>query len=102
MRNSTTITNRENTNNSEATINDATEHASKPTPSVDIPISDNLQTKFWRIETDEIDANSLECDPELRPQIWDYHINQRDEIRRVYTLHQAWSILTLALFNFKS
>ena len=46
---------RKNTNNSEANTDDASE----PTPSVDIPISDNLQTKFRRIETDEIDANSL-------------------------------------------
>jgi hypothetical protein len=67
---------RKNTNNSEANTDDTSE----PTPSIDIPIFDNLQTKFRRIETDEIDANSLECDPGLRLQIWDNYVNQRDEI----------------------
>ncbi len=49
-------------------------HWNQP-PNVDIPISDNLQTKFRRIETNEIDANSLECNPGLRLQIWDYYVN---------------------------
>ncbi len=66
MRKSTTNTNffkRKNTNNLEANTDDASE----PTLSFDIPVSDNLQTKFQRIETNEIDANSLERDPGLHP-----------------------------------
>ncbi|CAL8162116.1 unnamed protein product [Prunus armeniaca] len=39
-----------------------------------------------RIETidNEVDISTLERDPGLRPQIWNYPINQRDEIRRAY------------------
>ena len=50
---------------------------------VDVPIS---QTQFQRI-----DLNSLDYDPGTRKQIWEYHVNQRDEIQRAYIkkgLHQ--------------
>ncbi|XP_042410355.1 zinc finger MYM-type protein 1-like [Zingiber officinale] len=40
--------------------------------------------RFKNTETEEVDLDSLECDPGLRRQIWEYHPNQRDEIRRVY------------------
>ena len=43
---------------------------------VDIPIS---QTQFQRVDID-----SLDYDPGTRKQIWEYHVNQRDEIRRAY------------------
>ena len=43
---------------------------------VDVPIS---QTQFQRVDLD-----SLDYDPETRKQIWEYHVNQRDEIRRAY------------------
>ena len=46
---------------------------------VDIPIQENLQSKFQKIDT-----ISLERDPGLRQQIYDYHVNQCDEIRRAY------------------
>ena len=36
---------------------------------VDVPISNNLQTKSRRIETNEIDISSLEHNPRLCPQI---------------------------------
>ena len=50
---------------------------------VDVPIS---QTQFQRVNLD-----SLDCDLGTRKQIWEYHVNQRDEIRRAYIkrgLHQ--------------
>ena len=50
---------------------------------VDVPIS---QTQFQRVDLD-----SLDYDPGTRKQIWEYHVNQRDEIRRAYIkkgLHQ--------------
>ena len=62
---------RKNTNNSEANTDDASE----PTSSVNFPIYDNLQTKFRRIKTNEIDISSFKRDPGLHPQIWDYHDN---------------------------
>ena len=39
---------------------------------VDIPIS---QTQFQRVDID-----SLDYDPGTHKQIWEYHVNQHDEI----------------------
>lgn len=94
MGKSTTITHffkRKNLNDSEATTSDAT----LPTTNADIPIPENIEIpipenvdiliqenphpKFQKIDT-----SLLERDPGLRQQIWDYHVNQRDEIRRAY------------------
>ncbi|KAG7943691.1 hypothetical protein I3843_15G055900, partial [Carya illinoinensis] len=36
------------------------------------------------LNSKEIDISSLQRDPGLRPPIWDYPVNQRDEIRRAY------------------
>ena len=36
------------------------------------------------LEINEIDLNTLERDPSLRKQIYDYSANQRDTIRRAY------------------
>ena len=46
--------------------------------------SNNLQTKFRRIETNEIDTNLLTRNLELHLQIWDYHVDQCDEIWWAY------------------
>ena len=43
---------------------------------VDVPIS---QAQFQRVDLD-----SLDYDPGTRKQIWEYHVNQRDEFRRAY------------------
>ena len=48
----------------------------------DIPILENnhiSQTQFQKVDLD-----SLDYDPGARKQIWEYHVNQRDEIRRAY------------------
>ena len=42
---------------------------------VDIPIPENPKPKFQKIDT-----SLLEWGPELCQQIWDYHVNQHDEI----------------------
>ncbi|KAH7857891.1 hypothetical protein Vadar_017632 [Vaccinium darrowii] len=55
-----------------------------PITDVDPPISELLPTKTRRVEIVEIDLSSLERDPGLRKSIYDYHITQRDEIRRAY------------------
>lgn len=57
-------------------------HISK---NVDIPISDNLQPKFQKIDT-----SLLERDIGLHQQIWDYHVNQCDEIWQAYINHGAF------------
>ena len=46
------------------------------------PISENdhiSQTQFQKVDLDFLDF-----DPRTRKQIWEYHVNQRDEIRRAY------------------
>ena len=45
---------------------------------VDVPI---YQTLFQRIDLD-----SLDYDPGTRKQIWEYHVNQHDEIRWAYII----------------
>ncbi|XP_024164732.1 zinc finger MYM-type protein 1-like [Rosa chinensis] len=40
--------------------------------------------KFSRTEINEIEIDSLERDPGKRPQIWEYHPNLQDEVRRAY------------------
>ena len=102
MGKSTTTTHffkRKNLNDSKASASDATlptTNANIPIPenvditipenvnipiseSVDIPIPENPQPKFQKIDT-----NSLEQVLRLHQQIWDYHVNQHDEIRRAY------------------
>ena len=56
----------------------------KSTNCSETPISENPLTKSQRTEIKESENNALERDPGLRPQIGEYHINQRDEIRRAY------------------
>ena len=38
--------------------------------------SENSQTKFWKITTDKICISSLQCDPKLHLQMWDYDVNE--------------------------
>jgi len=53
-------------------------------PTSDIIVSENSSKKSRRIDVNEFDISSLEFDPGLRRQIWEYNVNQRDEIRRAY------------------
>ena len=81
MRKLTTIVDffkRKNTQSLEANVSDIS------SPTSDILISKNSSTKFWKVDVNEIDISSLERDLGLRPQIWDYDVNQRNEIRRAY------------------
>ncbi|OIV97197.1 hypothetical protein TanjilG_28948 [Lupinus angustifolius] len=45
---------------------------------------DQQPSKVQKVSIGEHDINSLERDPGKRPQIWEYPVNQRDEIRRAY------------------
>jgi hypothetical protein len=51
---------------------------------IDAPVIDERPSKCPRIQLEEIDVTSLEPDPGLRPQIWEFPINLQDEIRRAY------------------
>ena len=42
------------------------------------------QPKKPCLEMNDVDLNTLERDPSLRIQIYDYPINQRDTVRRAY------------------
>jgi hypothetical protein len=53
-------------------------------PTSDIPKFENSPKRFQRVDSNKFDINSLEFDSGLRCQIWEYDVNQRDEIRRVY------------------
>ncbi|XP_026442252.1 uncharacterized protein LOC113341703, partial [Papaver somniferum] len=53
-----------------------------PGTSTEIPIPDN-QTTNSPTGIDSI-ISRLQRDPGLRPQIWEYNVNHRDEIRRAY------------------
>ena len=49
-----------------------------PPSNIDIQISENPHKKSRKLEINEIDSCLMKHDPKLRPQIWDYHVNQRD------------------------
>jgi hypothetical protein len=53
-------------------------------PNSDIPIYENSPKKSQRVDANQFDISSLEYDLGLRRQIWNYNVNQRDEIRRAY------------------
>ncbi|KAL4639681.1 hypothetical protein ACB092_03G235900 [Castanea dentata] len=48
---------------------------------LDVPFEENSQTKFQKVDMSSL---QLERDPGLRRQIYTYHVDQRDEIRRRY------------------
>ena len=48
---------------------------------LDVPIEQNSQTKFQKVDMSSL---QLELNPGLRKQIYTYHVDQRDEIRRCY------------------
>ncbi|XP_020272615.1 zinc finger MYM-type protein 1-like [Asparagus officinalis] len=69
-------------------------HAAPITPSLasndnDLP-SENPPKRFRNPDGEEVDLNSLERDPGLRRQIWEYPLDQREEIRRAYLNLKAY------------
>ncbi|OMO56408.1 Zinc finger MYM-type protein [Corchorus olitorius] len=55
----------------------------------DSPSVEANTSKYPRLETKDhsnhsFDINNLERDPGLRPQIWEYPVNQQDEVIRAY------------------
>jgi hypothetical protein len=42
---------------------------------IDAPVIDERPSKCPRIQLEEIDTTSLEPDPDLRPQIWEFPVN---------------------------
>lgn len=66
-------------------------HPSQPTPmpqasevSPQASKPDERPLKCRRIQPEEMDAINIERDPGLRPMIWEFPLNQRDEIQRAY------------------
>ncbi|XP_074339774.1 uncharacterized protein LOC141677662 [Apium graveolens] len=55
--------------------------------------SQSQPRKSPRIDKNENDINSIERDPGLRRQIWDYPIEKRDEIRRAYIKSGPYQIV---------
>ncbi|XP_062147873.1 uncharacterized protein LOC133856850 [Alnus glutinosa] len=54
---------------------------------------------WLEVDVNEFDISSLEFDPGLRSQIWDYNVNQQDEIRKAYIKADAAFCLPCFLFN---
>ncbi|XP_059435181.1 uncharacterized protein LOC132168112 [Corylus avellana] len=50
------------------------------------PIAETQEIHFKssKLNVNEVDVSSIERDPGLRPPMWDYPVNRRDEIRRAY------------------
>ncbi|XP_050289748.1 uncharacterized protein LOC126727891 [Quercus robur] len=51
---------------------------------VDVPIPENADIPISQTQFQRIDLDSLDYDPGTHKQIWEYHVNQHDEIRRAY------------------
>ena len=51
---------------------------------MNFPILENVDVPVSQAQFQRIDLDSLDYDPRTRKQIWEYHVNQRDEIRRAY------------------
>ncbi|XP_030964805.1 zinc finger MYM-type protein 1-like [Quercus lobata] len=72
-------------NSSEVNVELPTTNVAIPIPeNVDVPIPENADVPISQTQFQRIDLDSLDYDPGTRKQIWEYHVNQRDEIRRAY------------------
>ncbi|XP_030945714.1 uncharacterized protein LOC115970193 [Quercus lobata] len=72
-------------NSSEVNVELPTTNVAIPIPeNVDVPIPENADVPIFQTQFQRIDLDSLDYDPGTRKQIWEYHVNQRDEIRRAY------------------
>ncbi|XP_059638073.1 uncharacterized protein LOC132279995 [Cornus florida] len=61
---------------------------------VDVSIHDNQHpSKSLRVEHTKVDPTFLERDPGLRCQIWDYPVDERDEVRRAYIKAKPYQIV---------
>ncbi|XP_030923045.1 zinc finger MYM-type protein 1-like [Quercus lobata] len=72
-------------NSSKVNVELPTTNVTIPIPeNVDVPIPENADIPISQTQFQRIDLDSLDYDPGTRKQIWEYHVNQRDEIRRAY------------------
>ena len=74
-----------------STSNSSEVNVELPTTNVAILIPENADVPISQTQFQRIDLDSLDYDPGTRKQIWEYHVNQRDEIRWAYIkkgLHQ--------------
>ncbi|KAJ9538686.1 hypothetical protein OSB04_031419 [Centaurea solstitialis] len=52
-------------------------------PASNVPVTENPRRKV-QMESNDIDLSTLERDPGLRLQVYDYPVNQQDTVRRAY------------------
>ena len=72
-------------NSSEVNVELPTTNVASPIPkNADVPSPENGDVPISQTQFQRIDLDSLDYDPGTRKQIWEYHVNQRDEIRRAY------------------
>ena len=88
MKKSTTMLDffkRKCSNSSEVNVGLPTTNVAIPIPkNVDAPILENVDVPISQAQFQRVNLDSLDYDPNTRKQIWEYHVNQRDEIRRAY------------------
>ena len=68
-------------NNLEANTSGATLPTTNVEENIDVPIEENSQTKVQNVDMSSL---QLQRDLRWRRQIYTYHVNQQDEIRRHY------------------
>ncbi|XP_059639722.1 uncharacterized protein LOC132282116 [Cornus florida] len=69
-------------------------HSVASASNVDVSIHDNQRSsKSLRVELTKVDPTFLERDPGLRRQIWDYPVDERDEVRRAYIKAKPYQIV---------
>jgi hypothetical protein len=78
---------RKNTQSLNVNVDDAS------SPTSDVVIYENSSKKSRRVDVNEFDNNSLEFDPILRRQIWEYNVNQWNEIQRAYIKADPYQII---------
>ena len=47
---------------------------------VHFPIPENVDVPIFQTQFQRVDLDSLDYDPRTHKQIWEYHVNQHDEI----------------------
>jgi hypothetical protein len=52
-----------------------------------------IHFKSSTLNVDEVDGSSIERDPGLRPLMWEYLVNKRDEIRWVYLKRGPYQLI---------
>lgn len=79
--------------NSEPEVNNQETQASNSPLNSNTPIAVTVESQSRKSPKIETCVNSLKREPGLRPPIWDYPVDKRDEIRRAYIKAGPYQII---------